>query len=387
MIEKTPENIIVGIKANTYPEKRNFSGLNIEGVSFKKVKDFYKYPAFLYFKIYRTTQPRWLNLFNDFNLGKYDILHFFNAVSYGSKPWICTFEYFIPRGAQKKELSNSDKTYIQKNWKHMVSDNCKRLIALSKWAYNSQEQYINSLGYDFNLIKDKLIVLYPPQKIYVNSMAEKHTGEKIKFIFVGGVFFHKGGMEILNVFDKMLSYGAPIELDIISSFTTGDFVTRSNEESVQKANRIIEKHSAIRSHNKLENQEVMKMMKTSDVALLPSYDETFGYSVLEAQACGCPVISTNGAALSEINNEECGWLINLKIDNHQRTVPRTDEDKTEATNIIVANLERIIKEILDSPHIIKVKGENSLERIKKSHDVNSFKEKLKEIYISAISKP
>ncbi|MFW2788163.1 glycosyltransferase, partial [Acinetobacter baumannii] len=47
------------------------------------------------------------------------------------------------------------------------------------------------------------------------------------------------------------------------------------------------------------------------IGLLPTWADTFGYSVLEFQACGCPVISTDVRALSEINNNDIGWLINV----------------------------------------------------------------------------
>lgn len=44
-------------------------------------------------------------------------------------------------------------------------------------------------------------------------------------------------------------------------------------------------------------------MKKAHVCLLPTWMDTFAYSVLEAQACGTPVISTSLRALTEINNE------------------------------------------------------------------------------------
>lgn len=54
-------------------------------------------------------------------------------------------------------------------------------------------------------------------------------------------------------------------------------------------------------------------MKKSDVGLLPTWADTYGYSVLEFQACGCPVISSNTRGLPEINNNEAGWIINMPL--------------------------------------------------------------------------
>ena len=55
-------------------------------------------------------------------------------------------------------------------------------------------------------------------------------------------------------------------------------------------------------HKILFNSEVMNILKNTHVGLLPTYADTYGYSVLEAQSFGCPVITTNIRAMPEINN-------------------------------------------------------------------------------------
>ncbi len=49
-------------------------------------------------------------------------------------------------------------------------------------------------------------------------------------------------------------------------------------------------------------------MRTADIGMLPSYADTYGFSVLEAQA-GNAVITTDIRALPEVNNPAVGWLI------------------------------------------------------------------------------
>ena len=50
-------------------------------------------------------------------------------------------------------------------------------------------------------------------------------------------------------------------------------------------------------------------MSSCDVGLLPTWAESYGYSVLEMQACGLPVVTTNIRALPETN--VCGWKVKL----------------------------------------------------------------------------
>ncbi len=77
----------------------------------------------------------------------------------------------------------------------------------------------------------------------------------------------------------------------------------------------------------MPNQQVLELLKTCDVGLLPTYADTYGFSALEAQSAACPVISTDVRALPEINNTEVGWLINVpkmnwekRIIKHRKTV-------------------------------------------------------------------
>ena len=42
-------------------------------------------------------------------------------------------------------------------------------------------------------------------------------------------------------------------------------------------------------------------MATSHIGLLPTYNDSYGYSVIEFFSYGCPVITTNILALPEIN--------------------------------------------------------------------------------------
>jgi len=52
--------------------------------------------------------------------------------------------------------------------------------------------------------------------------------------------------------------------------------------------------------------ELPKYYSAADCFVLPSYPEALGKVILEAQACGCPVVATNGGGIPEILDEGCG---------------------------------------------------------------------------------
>lgn len=59
----------------------------------------------------------------------------------------------------------------------------------------------------------------------------------------------------------------------------------------------------------LQRQEVLKEMQKADLFVLPSHYETFGVVLLEALACGTPVVATDCGGPSSIVNAQNGLLV------------------------------------------------------------------------------
>lgn len=63
----------------------------------------------------------------------------------------------------------------------------------------------------------------------------------------------------------------------------------------------------------VEGKQKEALMRGASLFALPSRQENFGLSVVEAMACGVPVLVTPGVNLArEIESAEAGWLVNLK---------------------------------------------------------------------------
>jgi len=56
-------------------------------------------------------------------------------------------------------------------------------------------------------------------------------------------------------------------------------------------------------------EDLPQVMAAMDIIVVPSAAEPFGRVIVEAMACGRPVIATNSGGAPEIVSEECGFLV------------------------------------------------------------------------------
>lgn len=230
--------------------------------------------------------------------------------------------------------------------------------------------------------------MHPPQKLFLNSYSEKvlKPDGVIKFMFVGASFFRKGGVEIVETFKRIREqYNYSIELTIVSSLRIDNYATKEGPEDVQRAKNLIEQNSSwIRWHPKLPNKETIELMKGAHVGLLPTYADTYGFSVLEFQAAGCPCITTDVRALPEINNINVGWVINIPKKQLGEAIVETKEDRNIISKLIRNGIEKSVHEIFSDKELIIKKAENSIARIKECHSVDKYASKMCEIYREAL---
>lgn len=373
--------IRVGTVQRQYPAMRNFLGSPVPGVQFVRAGNLFRYPNYLMFKAANYIDPMLGNLHMGAG-GTCDLLHFFNTVSLGRKPWVSTFETVLPRWDYEYPWA------IEAGLKIMARSACRRLIAISACTANFQRSVMGHYPRYAEVLDAKMTVVHPPQEVLIEDKSPVWANvTPIRFAMVGALFFVKGGREVLRVFDRLLEEGLPLQLTIVSTLLYGDDESRSTPEDQREARRIIAKWPQhIVHHARLENTAVLDLFRASHVALLPSIADTYGYAVIEAQAAACPVITTDVRAMPEINDENRGWVISIPKDHRGTGEIHTHEQRMNLSRIIDAGLERIVREIAADASLIAKKGANALAMIKAQHDPGDHGRKLRAIYEEALSK-
>jgi glycosyltransferase involved in cell wall biosynthesis len=391
VVPPSRQEATVGIRGIKYAILRNILYNSINGVRHVWTKDICGYCRSLQVRcrsVLRNQFPLpaavldnlWLDLGS-----KYDLLHFFNIVSIGRTPWITTTESVLPRGG-----SNWPIFLRRRAERALNSQECRKVIAISQNAYDKVMHSMSDAAPKvMRSVNRKLLVLHPPQKPFMRTWDRRDTdgNDRIVFSFVGRDFFQKGGMEVLEVFDKLIDEGLPVNLRVVSSMGTDNWVTNTDSADVEKARAIIRSHpKSIEHRHRISQPSVIELFKESDVALLPSYQETYGYVVLEAQAAGCAVVTTDQGAFPEINNSKCGWLIRVPMDNKHLGCAtfRTAEGRRKISGAIRSGIERVVRQVVQNPALIAKKGRRALRRVHRDHDPVRHAKKLSDVYQKAL---
>lgn len=353
----------IGYIHRGYPEKRNIlEAWNRNDVTLHRIIDVFKVINSLVFKVFGI-HKNWLHniCFFPFKVGNVGSLHFFNGIwLFANKPWICTFESVVPRVG----IPWLEKLLV----KQLAKENCKALIAISKCNFQMQIRYLRENHTDLaDRIIPKIKQRYPPQAVM--KEAKVSNSATLKILFVGRDFYQKGGEVLLRCFNKLnVKYAPYWELTIVSKMDVG-FISNYSLTRKEQVDQILKESKNITHYHELPYEKVNEIMQDSDVIALPTFGDTFGYSVLEGMANGCAVVATNLRALPELVSDKNGYVIALQK-NESSNIDRTVDMETHDA-VLSKGLIHSLEKLMNDWHNDKLsdKKKNSINWVKNNCDV------------------
>jgi alpha-maltose-1-phosphate synthase len=195
-----------------------------------------------------------------------------------------------------------------------------------------------------------------------NEQLAKKLGiseDSIKILFVGRLVFEKGIFDLLKAFSQLLRKKLNVELIIVGSGTP------KMQIQIRQLVENLKIGTKVKFLGNIAYSQMPKIHNLTDVFCLPSipiknWAEQFGYSIVEAMACGKAVVSTSSGSISEVVKDRLTGLL-VKPNNP-------------------LELELALEELVIDAKEREVYGNNARGRVLQSFEANKIAEKLVDIY-------
>lgn len=305
-----------------------------------------------------------------------DLTHAWNRVPINPGKFIISFESHLPRVFdQSGPFAGRFETWMRKR---ISSHACRRITALSHYA---KRQFLaqNRDHENFELMTRKLIVRYPNVEVSDRSAYDPDRDvETLKVVFVGGHFARKGGLAVLRLAELSAMRNLPIEFILVSGLAMGGeiWTDPTNPQFYEPYQKLFDLDN-VTLMPALSNTEVRALFAASDIHLLPTFADTFGYSAIESMAEFCPAIVSNSGVFPEfLEHGENGYMLALDTDADgswtgnqqygQRHTPGYEKMFADQVEAFAQDSLPILTQLLDQPAALKhmrVKARDTVDRL------------------------
>ncbi len=254
----------------------------------------------------------WADAFTVLPEPDYDIVHSLNAVPVLSRrPFVVSFEDYLPRVPEDRYIGALERV-LQRT---LMSERCTALLAMSHYAKRQFRH--QSRGFAGSASLEAKMTLRYPAIAARRSTPKPDPESELKLLFVGRDFMRKGAPAVLGAHAQLRAKGIPVRTTFVSSLRwkpDDSYVDPPSEQLVETTRAKLDQ-PGVEHFGELPLARVRELMEEADFLLFPTLHDTFGYVVLEALACGTPVIASATNALPElVEDARNGFLLPLESD-------------------------------------------------------------------------
>jgi len=190
--------------------------------------------------------------------------------------------------------------------KRQMKFSCKfadKIIAISKFTKDDVVE-------KFSIKREKIKVVYEgvdesfkrvTEKKRVKDCFKRNQIETPFLFYSGSLSPRKNLLRVLKAFNKIKD-DVPHSLVMTGRVSWGD---TGIDDYVKKNNL----ESRVKILGFVSEEDLVTLYSTADLYLFPSLYEGFGLPILEAQACGCPVLTSNVTSMPEVVGDS-GVIVN-----------------------------------------------------------------------------
>lgn len=163
---------------------------------------------------------------------------------------------------------------------------------------------------------------------FPKQVVHTHRDKKV-VLFLSRVNPIKGLELLIEAWSKLPdNLGMNWELHIAGNSDPKEYVHKLEEQITQ-----LGLEDKVKLLGPIVGEAKMQKYMNSDLFILPTFNENFGNVIAEAMMCECPAITTKNAPWEVLEEDKCGWWIDLSVDNLVNTLTKamslSDDERIE----------------------------------------------------------
>ncbi len=201
----------------------------------------------------------------------------------------------------RNKLANRFMKY-QAKIEEQTAKKATRIVTISKYSRKKILNYYNVDESKIRIVPNGVDVEKFMQLNDSVSKKQSKTDDEISVLFVGSLIPRKGLNLLIEAAKKIVKQIPNVKFKIV-----GDGPLKNHLIDSLKQNRILSNFVFL---GKIKDDELPAIYSSADIFVLPSIQEGQGIVLLEAQACGLPVVAFDSGGVKEaLRNRETGFLV------------------------------------------------------------------------------
>jgi glycosyltransferase involved in cell wall biosynthesis len=192
---------------------------------------------------------------------------------------------------------------MPRDWFNALQDDCDDVWMPSSYNRNAYQEG------GFPSVRLAVIPHGVDARVFVPEDPQRHEDQRFRFLFVGGTIFRKGIDVLIEAYVRAFQGRRDVVLTIKDVNAANVYRGQNAGDQIRalKDNPDVPPIEYI--DETLDDQGLAQLMRGADCLVHPYRGEAFALPVLEAMACGLPVIVTSGGATDDFVDETVGWRI------------------------------------------------------------------------------
>jgi glycosyltransferase involved in cell wall biosynthesis len=144
-------------------------------------------------------------------------------------------------------------------------------------------------------------------------------------LFLSSLWPYKNAEGLIRAFHLMRNELASVQLVIVGEAKSKEYITYLRElcDELKLSDRVV-------FCGGVDHDQVPIFYRRAEIFVYPSFNETFGLTILEAMACGCPVVTSDISAMPEIAGGAAVLANPHKVESIARAMSIALEDETRS---------------------------------------------------------